>query len=585
MFNSKEKAYLSGILCLNIVGSFLEVLGIGAVIPIITLLAKPEVMEKNTLLLGIKRIVNPDSNSDFIISLSLIFLGIIITKNLFLFSVAWLQSRFLINKYLCVSTDLYSSYLNSPYSFHLKKNTASLQQHTECVGAVVNGLMFPALTIFTEIAVTATIIIALFWIDIVSTAFITVSFATMVGVFYIMTRIKLKEWGLMRNFHRAKTIQQINQGLGGIKETKILQKEDYFIKEYVKHLKETVNIDHKEKVMLQAPRLYIETITVILIVGIMLYFINYGNDPQIFLIKMSLFAIAAIRIMPSFGRISTSMSTMRIYTPALDTLIEDLETTKKIHVIENSITDKVGIRFNREIELKNITFGYESNKEFNIDNISLEICKKQSVAFVGPTGAGKTTVVDIIIGLLTPISGGIEVDGKDINSGLRFWQNQIGYIPQNIYLTDNTICRNIAFGITDEKIDKEKVSKAVQLAQLGNFISGLPYGLDTEIGERGIRISGGERQRIGIARALYNDPEVIVMDEATSSLDNETERAFMDAIRDLGGKKTIIIIAHRLTTVQHCDKIFFLEKGRLLAEGTYGDLLEKCPEFARMAGR
>ncbi len=585
LYNQREKAYLCAILALNILGSFLEVLGIGALIPIITLLTKPEIIEKNSLLLWMKKLINPASNADFIVVLSLIFLSIMLLKNLFLFSVTWIQSRFLNKKYLCIADELYSSFLNSPYSFHLRKNTASLQQHMECIGAVINGLMFPSLTIFTEVAVTVTIIIALAWIDIASTAFIAISFIVMVGIFYVLTRIKLKKWGETRNYHRTKTIQQINQGLGGIKETKILHKEKYFIGEYVKHLSQTLNVDHKERVVLQTPRLYIETITVVLIVGIMLYFLNYGNDPQIFLIKMSLFAVAAIRIMPSFGRISASMSTMRIYTPALDVLLEDLRTAGKLSAFgTKEIEEGSEIRFKDNIELKSICFNYEDNLDFKISDVNLKIKIKNSVAFVGPTGAGKTTVVDIITGLLSPVSGKVEVDGLDIASGMISWQRQIGYIPQNIYLTDDTIRRNIAFGVCDAEIDEKKIQNAIRLAQLENFISGLQKGIDTEIGERGVRISGGERQRIGIARALYNDPEVIVMDEATSSLDNETERAFMEAIKNLGGKKTIIIIAHRLTTVQHCDKIFFLEKGKLIAEGRYDELLQKCKAFAGMAG-
>jgi len=477
--------------------------------------------------------------------------------------------------------------MKSPYSFHLTKNTASLQQHTECVGAVVNGLMFPSLTILTETLVVSAIVIALLYVDFKSTLFIAIFFLSISGIFYSLVKEKLRKWGSIRNYNRAKTIQQINQGLGGIKETKILHKEDYFLSQYLKHMKETIRIDHYEKVMLQTPRLLIEIVTVVLIVGLMMYFIGVGNDPQVFLIKMSLFAVAAIRIMPSIARISTSLSTMRIYSHALDLLINDIKTAKCLisnnsPKVEKNIQDK--LYFQNVISLNNVSFAYENSHMNVIQELSLKIKSKQTVAFVGHTGSGKTTTVDIITGLLKPISGTVAVDGDDIHNDINSWQAQIGYIPQNIYLTDDNIRRNIAFGVPDNEIDETKIQKAITLAQLEEFISSLPYGLNTEIGEKGVRISGGEKQRIGIARALYNDPEVIIMDEATSSLDNETEKAFMDAIRNLGGKKTIIIIAHRLSTVQYCDKIFFLEKGRLLAEGTYDELLAKCPAFAKMAG-
>jgi ATP-binding cassette subfamily C protein len=583
LFNKREKITFFGLFTLNIAGSFLEVLGIGAIIPIVTILTKPELIEKNAILSRLKDIINPPGIKEFIITLALIFLSIILIKNMFLFVSAYIQSWFLNKKYLSISSKLYSAYLKSPYSFHLSKNTASLQQHTECVGAVINGLMFPLMTVFTESLVIVAIIIALFCIDVISTLFITIVFSLIMGIFYLLERRKLKRWGETRNYHRVKTIQQINQGLGGIKETKILHKEDYFIGQYLKHVTETVNIDHKEKVMLQVPRLYIETVTVILIVGMMLYFINLGNDPQVFLVKMSLFAVAAIRIMPSFARISTSMSTMRIYSPALDILVEDVKTAENMK-IKRKEEGRETIEFNNRIELKKISFSYESNNKFNINNISLQIIKKQSVAFVGSTGAGKTTVVDIITGLLTPSSGTVEVDDKDIHGGLMSWQKQIGYVPQAIYLTDDPIKSNVAFGVEDDEMDENKIWNALELAQIGDFIKKLPEGINTLVGERGARISGGEKQRIGIARALYHNPEILVMDEATSSLDNETERAFMDTIKNLSGKKTIILIAHRLTTIQHCDKIFFLDKGRLLAEGTYQELLDKCPEFRRMAG-
>ncbi|HCE45327.1 MAG TPA: ABC transporter ATP-binding protein [Lentisphaeria bacterium] len=583
LFNYREKIILLGLFAINIVGSFLEVLGIGAIIPIVTILTKPDLIEKNAILLRIKEIINPSEIKEFIIILALIFLSIIVLKNIYLLISAYIQSRILNNKYISISSKLYTAYLNSPYSFHLSKNTASLQQHTECVGTVVNGIMFPMMTIFTESIVIAAIIIALFCIDIISTLFITIAFTSMMGIFYIVVRTKLKKLGETRNFHRAKTIQQINQGLGGIKETKILHKENYFISQFIKHTTEAVNIDHKEKVILQIPRLYIETVTVMLVISMMIYFINLGNNPQVFLVKMSLFAVAAIRIMPSFARISTSMTTMRIYSPALDVLVDDIRTADcmKDRTIEQNHHNN---KFKNCIELKNIIFSYGSNNEFNIKSISLKIMKKQSVAFVGSTGAGKTTVVDMITGLLSPSSGTIEVDGNDIHSGVISWQKHIGYVPQSIYLTDESIKSNVAFGIEEKDMDDSKIWNALDLAQIGDFIKKLPEGINTLVGERGARISGGEKQRIGIARALYHNPEILVMDEATSSLDNETERAFMDTIKNLSGKKTIILIAHRLTTIRHCDKIFFLEKGRLLAEGTYQELLDKCPEFKRMAG-
>jgi len=299
---------------------------------------------------------------------------------------------------------------------------------------------------------------------------------------------------------------------------------------------------------------------------------------------LSLFAVVAIRLMPSLNRISTGWGCLKRYSPCLDEIYDDLMTSKKEIQNRDTLQPSAPVIFERDIKLEKILFAYENCPKPILENLSLTIRKNAMVGFVGPSGAGKTTAVDIIAGLLNPQEGSVLVDGIDAKSNLRSWQDQIGYIPQNIYLSNDTIKTNVAFGVNPKDINEDTVWQALRLAQLDKFVAGLPAGLETEVGERGIRLSGGQRQRIGIARALYHDPQVLIMDEATAALDNETERAFMTSLERLSGVKTILIIAHRLTTVKACDLIFFLKAGRIVDSGNYAELLEKCPEFQDMAG-
>ena len=308
-----------------------------------------------------------------------------------------------------------------------------------------------------------------------------------------------------------------------------------------------------------------------------------GQAPDKILMTLSLFAIVAVRLMPSLNRISTAWGGIKFCAPAFDVIYDDLMYCERMDAQHQDLQEEGPILFQDKIEMRDVSFSYENSQTLALKSVSLEILKNTTVGFVGSSGAGKSTTVDIILGLLFPSLGEVLVDGVDIRGHLQSWQRKIGYIPQMIYLCDDTIKSNIAFGVAPEDIEEEKVWQALRLAQLEDFVRSLPLGLNTVIGERGIRLSGGQRQRISIARALYHDPEVLVMDEATAALDNETERDFMAALDGLSGGKTIIVIAHRLTTVQSCDKIFFLKEGQLVADGKYNELLKDCPQFRDMA--
>ncbi|MEH7495310.1 ABC transporter ATP-binding protein, partial [Neobacillus niacini] len=365
-----------------------------------------------------------------------------------------------------------------------------------------------------------------------------------------------------------------NQGLGASKEIKVSGKERYFVDSYGSHSKTMAKNTIYKNMLDQVPRLFIETLLVSVVLITMIIIVFQGTDTSKLVSTMSLFAMAAFRLMPSITRIVATLSTIRFSQPALSVVYKDLVEEnggKTLIYEENEIVTKPakvnnGDRtFLHSINLENVYFRYPNQKDYSIKNVSLTIPIGSSVAFVGSSGAGKTTIVDIILGLLEPEKGKLFVDNKDLNQLLPIWQNKIGYIPQSIYLSDETIRKNVAFGIDDEDIDESAIQRAIQAAQLKGFVDSLPEGLNTVVGERGVRLSGGQRQRIGIARALYHNPEIIFLDEATSALDNETEKEIMKAIDGLKGEKTLIIIAHRLSTIENCDIVFKVDKGKLIS--------------------
>ena len=589
------------IFLLILVGALLETFVVGIFYPYISVLKRPEIIYEHKMLHRIYSIIGFTSTKEFLIFASAGLIFSYLLKNAYQVFSIFVQARFVFSKQVSFSRALFSTYMQLPYTFHLQRNTAEILHKINVVIPVLfSGFLLQTIMFIVEIITMISILCLLIVLKPLPSTLAVGMLGAATFAFYRMTRKKISEFGKLRQHHGEQMMQWVNQGLGGIKETKILGREDFFSSAYNRNCNGYAHAERFMHLINQIPRPFLETICIISMLSITLLIITQNKDIQSIIPTLSLFAVAAFRIIPSMGRIFSSATVIRYNSYSLDLVYKDLTLLDK-HSNSNKreVTDSAtnaaidseittdsyrqqGISFDTVIELRDVCYRYPNAKKLSLNGVSLTIPKHSSIGFVGYTGAGKTTIVDIIIGLLEPVKGDVLVDGKNIRNNLPSWQCQIGYIPQNIYLSDDTIRRNIAFGLPDEQINDDQIWSVLASAQLESFVNSLPGRLDTLVGERGVRLSGGQRQRIGIARALYHNPEVLVMDEGTASLDNETEWEIMEAVKRLSGKKTLIIIAHRLSTVKNCDQLYFMREGEVVNYGTYEELFDKSPEFKSM---
>jgi ABC-type multidrug transport system fused ATPase/permease subunit len=567
IFDSRGKIQLVLLFLILLLGVILEIIGIGSILPFITIIIDPNTLEKYHQLKFLYIYLGFDNYNQFILFACILLIFIFIIKNISLFLIRYIQISFINNNKVILSRRLLLAYLSKDYSFHLQRNTADL------LGNIVNGLemvltgvIFNFFMILTEILVTGSIVIVLFIVDPFSALTVSIFSVGSLLVFFKLIKQKIDVYGKIRPKLYGEIIKSVNQGLGGIKETKVLGREKFFLDDFNEKNVRYARSELFSRLMTFVPRYLFEIIVVAAMLIIIVINIIRGNDLNIIMPTLGIFAVAAFRILPSLNSFFALLTSIKINLPYFDLIYDDIMEAKSLTANEelidtsNMIINKGG--FEKSIEIKDVSFRYQGNKNLILKDINIEILKGQAVGFVGTTGAGKTTLVDIILGLLDPERGQVLVDGKDIRENYRNWQQQIGYIPQFIYLSDDTVRRNVAFGLSDEIIDDDQIWKSLEIAQLNTFIQELPQDLDSIIGERGICLSGGQRQRIGIARALYHNPSVLIMDEATSSLDNETEKFFIEAIEKMSREKTILIIAHRLTTIEKCDVVFAIENGK-----------------------
>ncbi|MGG4167737.1 ABC transporter ATP-binding protein [Rossellomorea vietnamensis] len=571
LFNKKEKRKLIILFFMMILAAIFETIGIGLIVPFVGIVTNPNMIIEQPVLSNLYNFFNFNSTSSFIIFAVIILLAIYVIKNLYLLLFQYTQFRIILNQQVKLSKELFREYLTKPYTFHLQRNTADLLRNVNGeVSRVFQGIVISCFQLITEILVTTCILLLLLIAAPLATFTASILLGGSVSVFFRLFRKKITHLGKEQQTVSGLMIKWVNQGLGASKEVKVAGNEKFFINSYAYQSQIKANNSRYMKMLEQVPRLFIETLLVSVVLITMLIIVFQDRSTSELISTMALFAMAAFRLMPSITRVVSLITTIKYSQPALAVVYNDLFLNKgKKQVNAKSSHTKtsknVSKTFYDSIELKNVSFRYPNQKNYSVKEASLTIPIGQSVAFIGESGAGKTTIVDIILGLFTPEKGQVLVDGINLEEQKSNWQKKIGYIPQSIFLSDDTIRGNIAFGVDNKDIDEEAVWRALEQAQLKEFVEALPEQLDTSVGERGVRLSGGQRQRIGIARALYHNPEILFMDEATSALDNETEKEIMKAIDELKGEKTLIIIAHRLSTIENCDIVYRMNNGKVVA--------------------
>jgi ATP-binding cassette, subfamily B, bacterial PglK len=586
----RRKGYL--LFGMILVMALLDSVGVASIAPFMAVIANPDIISTNEILLttyklaGFREIDNNliDTQS-FMFFLGVLVFFIMTTSIAFKAWTLYFLERFAQQCNFSLSRQLVSCYLNQPYSWFLNRHSSDIGKSVLSEATlVISSVLFPMMLVAAYGAVTVAIISLLFVVDpLMATAF---SFG--LGGIYAATYFFLRKFltyigkdRVAANKQRYKVIQE---GFSGIKDIKIFGLERTLLKRFddpsLRYAKHTATAH----ILVKMPRFVMEILAfggMLLIVLFLM--VSYGNFQEIIPV-LALYTLAAYRLMPSLQQVYSQVTQIRFSTPALDVLYNDLSSLSKSEPKITRMDNEEPFEVNHSISLNGVYFNYESQDKPAINDLNVKIKALSTVGFVGTTGSGKTTTVDLILGLLKPLKGQIMVDDTVISSNnIRSWQRAIGYVPQHIFLSDDTISANIAFGQDVKDVDQESVIRAAKIANFHEFvINELPNGYNTKVGEQGVRLSGGQRQRIGIARALYYDPEILVFDEATSSLDSITEKAVMDAVSSLGNKKTIIIIAHRLSTVRHCNNIFVLEEGSLVGEGTYDQLINENSKFQNM---
>jgi len=565
IFDKRQRRGMVFLLFLILLSSVMELLGVSAILPLVESVITPEVLETNKTYKMIMEMIGASSPRAFIMMMSIILAFVYVMKNVFLI---WMKHKEL--EYLClnrkkIAVNLMDCYIHQEYNFHVNTNVAELERNVS--SDVVNffEVVQKMLDLITEMMVCTLLIIFLAITDFWMTVIMGLLLGVLLGGLVITLKGRLRKLGERTRDVAVLRTKWFLQSFQGIKEIKAGHKEEYFRGKYEQTYEEYARMTIQQSLINYIPKPIAEMLC---ISGVLLFLavrVMLGNDLSRFVSVLSVFAIAAFRMLPSFNRISGDLTQIMFNKPSVDALHDDLEQMNALNEIRSKGLEgtKKKVLIREAIDIDHITFAYSSKPDVVVLNdVSLKIPARKSIAFVGPSGAGKTTLADIILGIYTPDAGSILADGKDIREEMDAWHRSIGYIPQTIYLIDDTIRANIAFGIPEKEIDDAKVWDALEQAKLADFVREQPEGLDSNIGESGVKLSGGQRQRIGIARALYGDPELLIMDEATSALDNETESAVMDAIYHLSGKVTMIVIAHRLTTIKNCDEIYRIQSGK-----------------------
>jgi ATP-binding cassette, subfamily B, bacterial PglK len=565
--------------------SILEVIGTGMIGPFIAMATSPDLIKTNYWLNLIYSQLNFSSGQDFLIVLGAVVLIAYYVKAFLSFEAQKSVFQFGHTLKGDLSYRLLKAYLDAPYSFHLRINSATMIQNvTTTTDNVCLGVVMPLLTSISNSAIVLALTLLLIKASAVALFLIALLLPIVVGLVKVL-RSRLAFWSKEGWGASEEMLRILHHGLGGLKEIRVIGCESYF-----EHQMEHQTKRYAKNVSLNQgygnlPRFVIEAFMITFLVSFTLLYINLnrGQEQNLTAI-LGIFALASMRLLPAISNLVSNVNTFRSNTFAIDKLFFDFQETEKEKKISTSSinyfpknlslgSEAMTFLLSEKIVLDKVTFHYPDTSRKSLDKISMTIQKGQSIGLIGKSGAGKTTLVDVLLGLFIPQSGDIKVDGVSVYDNIRAWQNILGYVPQSIFLIDDTLERNIAFGVPDHFIDQDRLNKAIEMAQLSEVVDSLPDGIKTNVGERGVLLSGGQRQRVGIARVLYHEREILVFDEATAALDTETEQLITEATKALSGTKTIIIIAHRLSTLEHCDRIYQLEEGRIAKSGSYQQIV------------
>lgn len=574
LLDRKQKLAMAGLMVLMVIGAFLQTAGIGLLVQVVSVVIDPGAVEKSGLVGGFYDFLGCKDFQSFSVTVMVLLIVTFAVKNAFLFVQQKLTFAFVYTNQFRTSERMMRNYLRRGYEFYLNADTAVVQRSITSDVNNMYALILALLQLLSDGVVTLFVVGYCLMANGLMTVLLAFSLAVLMAAIKKVLKPVMHKAGEDNQNYYSSLFKWISQTVQGIKEVKIICKEQYFVDEYRRCGKGYVDAVQRYSLYNNVPKLLIETVCIAVMMGYMIVLTVTGTSTENMLEVFSTLAAAAFVLLPAVNRINNQINSMAYFEPFFmgvsDNLQEEIEDER---VDMSFATEEKKLPLERSIALKDITYAYPNTEKLIFDHAGLEIEVGSAVGIVGASGAGKSTIADVLLGLLEVKSGAVYADGVDVKTCYRAFLKNIGYIPQMIFMLDDTIRRNVAFGVHDEDIDEERVWEVLKEAQLDEFVKSLPEGLDTGIGERGIRLSGGQRQRIGIARALYYDPEVLILDEATSALDNDTEAAIMDSINRLHGRKTLVIIAHRLQTIEKCDVVYRVGDGKILQETERG---QKC---------
>jgi len=581
LFDRRERYELYLVAATSIVVALFELFGIASVMPFLGVVSRPEIVQENPYLARLWNWTSPDDTNGFLFILGLIMLVLVLSTNAMNALAQWMIQRFIWLRHHSLSTRLLAGFLHQPWSFYLNKNTSELS--TKILSEVqqfVGQFLLAGMQLVAQAVAAAAIVVLLLVVDPLLSAIVTAIVGGAYVVVLLLVQKRQTRLGEVRHRTNKERFRYAAEAMSGIKDVKVNKLEQTFVALYERPSRAYSIAQSTNSIIAKTPRYLLETLGVGAVMIILLYELRVTGEAGNVIPTVGLYAFAGFRLLPKMQLIYYSASTMRFTGRILDDLRHDL-----LDLAANEEPPGIDLpRFQQSFGLQDVTFHYPNADQPALSNVTIHVNKGSSVALVGSTGSGKTTCVDLLLGLMPPANGSHVVDGKTISGPeLVGWRSQCGYVPQHIFISDDTVAANIAFGVRREDRSLAAIRRAARIAKLDKFIEGeLPSEYETLVGERGVRLSGGQRQRLGIARALYRDPEVLVFDEATSALDTITERAILESIEELSGKKTIVMVAHRLSSVRNCDQIFVFDQGRVVSVGHWDDLVGRCEVFAKL---